>query len=310
MTDRQPRDLAASAQRRLLNIARERREDHQLLLMRYALQRLLYRLSRSAHGSLFVLKGAMLFEIWMDRPHRPTRDLDLLGYGESSIARMETIFRDICAVAILDDGVAFPPEHVKVARLKEGQDYEGLTVRLQARIGTARVPVHVDIGFGDVVTPAPVEATYPVLLGQPAPVLRTYPMETVVAEKYQTMVTLGLANSRMKDFFDLWVLSRTFPFDGRLLSSAMQATFARRETSLQTGTPEALTSIFVEDPIKQAQWQAFTRKGRVTEAPAGLDAIVEVLRDFLMPPTEAIVAEETFAMRWPPGGPWVEQPVI
>jgi predicted nucleotidyltransferase component of viral defense system len=236
-----PRDVAASVRQRLLNLARERGEDFGLVLTHYALERVMYRLSVSGHREQFVLKGAMLFALWGGDPHRPTRDLDLLGHGTIDTQRLEQIFREVISVEVEKDGLEFLTETVRGARIREDEEYEGVRVQLEARLATARIKVQIDVGFGDVMTPAPQEIEYPVLLDFPAPRLRTYPRETVVAEKFEALVKLGIANSRMKDFYDLWVMARDFEFEGALLSQAIKATFERRGTALPTDVPLALS---------------------------------------------------------------------
>jgi predicted nucleotidyltransferase component of viral defense system len=299
-----PRDLVASVHRRLLNLARERREELEYLLTRYALERLLFRLSASPHANQFVLKGAVLFVAWTDQPHRATRDLDFLSYGDPAPSRLATVFRDLCATPVVDDGLVFDPESVHASPIREAQQYEGVRVRLTARLGTARLPLQIDIGFGDAVTPAPVGVTVPALLNLPAPLLRAYPRETVVAEKFQAMVMLGIANSRMKDFYDLWTLARLFAFDGLTLTRAMAATFERRQTAMPADPPLALTSAFSADTSKQAQWRAFMRRGRLVGDAPNLAEIITALGIFLTPPARALIAARPFTQRWTPGGPW------
>jgi hypothetical protein len=210
--------MAASVRTRLSILAKKNKEDFQFVLTRYAIERLLYRLSKTVHADEFVLKGAMLFQLWTDRAHRPTRDLDLLGRGDPSLDRLTKIFRHVCEVAVEDDGLTFAADEVSVGRIKEDQEYEGVRVGCVARIGRARIDVQVDIGFGDAITPEPEKVQYPGLLDLPVPEVAVYPRETVVAEKFQAMVMLGIANSRMKDFFDLWILARLFTFEGAILA--------------------------------------------------------------------------------------------
>jgi hypothetical protein len=227
-----PANLAASVRQRLLNLARTQKEDFQLVLTRYALERLLYRLGRSEHAGIFILKGAMLFQIWSNQRHRPTRDLDLLGRGESSIERFEQIFRDICQATVEDDALVFMADSVRGERIKEDQEYEGLRIRFEARLEHARISLQIDIGFGDAVRPAATKIEYPTLLDFPAPTVLAYRQPTVVAEKFQAMVALGIANSRMKDFYDLWVLARDFEFDGSTLCEAFQGNVPTTEDRL------------------------------------------------------------------------------
>jgi predicted nucleotidyltransferase component of viral defense system len=301
-----PVNLAASVRQRLTNLARQQHEDFQLVLTRYALERLLYRLSQSEHREVFVLKGAMLFQLWADQPHRPTRDLDLLGRGDDSIPRFVKIFQEICDLPVEDDGLLFRARSVQGERIKEDQEYEGLRLRISCSLENARIPIQIDIGFGDVVMPEAAEITYPVLLDFPAPVLPAYSRESVVAEKFHAMVVLGIANSRMKDFCDLWILARQFEFQGPVLCEAIRATFERRRTAIPNAPPLALSPEFSQDPRKLAQWRAFLVKGRLDTGAAGLRDVVSSLRDFLMPVVSAIAARRSLPMAWMAGGPWRE----
>lgn len=299
-----PRNLVVSVRQRLLNSARSRKEDFQLLLIRFGIERLLYRLQSSEQGRRFILKGAMLFEIWGGRSHRPTRDVDLLGRGEISTARLAHLFQEVCQSSVEDDGLIFRAETVTAEPIKEDQEYEGIRVRLQARLGNARIPLQVDIGFGDVVTPAPLEVDYPCLLDFPAPRLYVYPRETVVAEKYQAMVALGMANSRMKDFYDLCVLAKKFEFSGSVLCRAIRATFARRKTDLPQQLPVALTPEFSGDRTKATQWNAFLRKNGLTAPVASLGDVSDFLQQFLVPPTERLRGGGEWATVWQFPGGW------
>jgi predicted nucleotidyltransferase component of viral defense system len=298
------RNVAASVRQRLLNLSRDRGEDFGLLLTRYGLERVMYRLSLSGHREQFVLKGAMLFALWADDPHRPTRDLDLLGHGTIDTRRLEQVFSEVIGVEVEDDGLEFLSETVRGERIREDEEYEGVRVRLEARLAAARIKVQIDVGFGDVVTPAPEETEYPVLLDFPAPRLRAYPRETVVAEKFEAMVKLGIANSRMKDFYDLWVMARDFEFDGALLSRAIKATFERRGTALPTDVPLALSDEFSEDPGKKTQWAAFLRRLGRDAGGISLADVTKVLSEFLMPPASVAARAETSDRSWPPAGPW------
>jgi len=306
VTKEKPRNLAASVRQRLSDLARKLGEDFQLVLTRYAIERFLYRLSRSEHRNDFVLKGAMLFRLWADQPHRPTRDLDLLGKGDSSIERMVEVFRGVCGLDVEEDGLTFDPDSVEAGLIKEDQDYEGVRVNCTVRLGQARIILQVDVGFGDAVTPRAVDVQYPTILAFPAPVLPAYPRETVVAEKFQAMVALGIANSRMKDFFDLWCLARDFAFDGQKLAEAIGATFRRRETELPDDMPIALSEEFALDATKQTQWNAFLKKANVGER-IDLDEVLALLREFLLPPTGAIAGKKAFKLRWTARGPWRPQ---
>lgn len=297
-------NLTASINQRLLNLARQRREEFQSVLTRYALERLLYRLGASPYSDQFILKGALVFSLWQGDPHRATHDLDLLGFGPNDIERLQEVFRSLCRLPILEDGLQFIEDAVHGAPIREDQQYGGIRIRLLGMLGKARIPLQVDIGFGDVVTPTPVAATYPTLLDLPAPQIRTYPRETVAAEKFEAMIRLGMANTRMKDFYDLWTLAQRFAFEGMILSHALAATFSRRSTPLPPGTPLALLPEFREDRGKQVQWSAFLRKGRLEPANLTLRDVAEVLSTFLLPPAHAAAREAAFDARWGPGGPW------
>ena len=296
------RNVAASVRARLLNRARETGQDFNLILIRYALERLLYRLSISAYADQFLLKGALLFDLWFDIPHRPTRDADFLGLGSTELPDLETIFRNVCTVDA-EDGVTFRPETVQAVEIRKEANNAGVRVTLLGLIDGARCQVQIDIGFGDAVTPGPEEVQYPVMLPDfDAPKLRVYPRYTVVAEKLEAMATLGIANSRMKDFFDLWILSRHTNFDGDTLRRAIRATFVRRKTPLPADVPFGLTDDFARDTQKQTQWQAFLGKNRLEVNE--LAVLVAALREFLLPPISAASADIHFPQLWPAGGPW------
>ncbi len=295
---REPRNIGASVRARLLDRARAERSDFQILLTRYALERLLYRLSVSRHRDRFILKGAMLFVTWVTDPFRPTRDLDLLGHGDNDAEAIAETFRAICAQPVADDGVTFDVVALTAAPIREEVEYGGVRVRTTATIAGARISIQVDIGFGDAITPAAVEIDYPVLLDAPAPHLRAYPVETVVAEKYEALVTLGVANSRLKDFYDLWVISRTFELRQAALVEAVQRTFERRGTTLPSDIPVGLTDEFAE--AWAAQWRAFLSRDRMAAAPGAFAVTISDLRVFLMPLVVGLKEERI----WSPSGPW------
>jgi hypothetical protein len=254
---------AASIRARLLNRARSDKADFNLVLTRYSLERLLYRLSVSPWADQFLLKGALLFDLWFDQPHRPTRDIDLLGFGPSELAHLTDVFQRVCTQPC-DDGMNFAPASVQSARIRKDANYEGVRVTLVGALDGARCSVQIDIGYGDAVTPAPERVAFPVLLEDTeTPTLRAYPVYTVIAEKYQAIVSLGMANTRMKDYFDLWFLACYAEINPALLYQAITATFQRRKTPLPTVAPMGLTSTFGEDPAKQQQWRAFLSKSKL-----------------------------------------------
>ncbi|MGE0422398.1 MAG: nucleotidyl transferase AbiEii/AbiGii toxin family protein [Reyranellaceae bacterium] len=280
-----PRNMAASVRARLLDIARRRQLDNNLLLTRYAHERLLYRLSMSDHRDRFALKGAMLVATWFENPYRPTRDVDLLGFGDPDAEAMLRLFREICALDI-DDGVVFDNDALIVDQIREDLAYGGLRIRTRARIAGASIAIVIDIGFGDAVEPGLETLDLPVLLDQPSPRLKAYAPETVIAEKFQAMVALGRANSRMKDFYDIWSLSRLHAFEGDRLARAIAATFARRDTPIPTEPPDALTAAFAEDVSKQRQWRAFLDGIEVAAPP--LADVTSTIREFIMPHVKAL----------------------
>ncbi len=274
--------MAASVRARLLSIARKRSQPFDLLLTRYVLERLLYRLSTSPHRERFVLKGAMLVTTWFDGPFRPTRDLDLLGFGAPDADVMVHVFREICGIEA-NDGVVFDIPGLVVDRIREELEHGGLRITTTATIGGARIRTAIDVGFGDAIEPGIADLELPVLLDLPSPRLRAYSRETVIAEKFQAMVMLGRSNSRMKDFYDIWMLSRSYEFDPDRLAQAIAATFDRRKTPIPTELPDALTRAFAEDPVKQKQWISFIEAIEVK--PDSLLEVTEMLAAFLMPHT-------------------------
>lgn len=267
------KNIGASVRARLLNRARTDKVDFNNMLTRYALERLLYRLSVSKWSIEFLLKGALLFDLWFEQPQRPTRDIDLLGFGPADLGHLATVFRDICGQEC-DDGIAFSQASVNVAEIRKDANYVGLRVSLLGTLNGARCAIQIDVGYGDAVTPAAESVLFPVVLeGMPPPTLRAYPVYTVVAEKYQAMVNLGIANTRMKDYFDLWILARHAAIDQAILGSAIQATFERRGTPIPVDTPLGLSATFAADPVKQRQWKAFLSKNKLN-APELVEVIV------------------------------------
>ena len=274
-------DLAASVRARLLNIAKTEGSDFNQVLVRFALERILYRLTRSPHADRFVLKGALLFTLWYDMPHRATRDVDLLAFGASDLASITQMFRDIAAINA-DDGIVFDPNSVIVQEIRKEAGYGGVRVVIAGELAKARCKTQIDVGFGDAVTPGPVDSVYPVLLNDlPAPRLRAYPIYTVVAEKLHAIALLGMTNSRVKDYFDLSVLLERETLDADLLAQAIKATFERRGMAVPAELPVGLTDEFAHDASRQALWQAFVKKNEL--APEPLAAIVGRLRLALEP---------------------------
>jgi len=300
-------NIAASVGQRLRNLARDRKEDFSLILTKFALERVLFRITQSKYCDVFVLKGALLFELWTQQRYRATRDADFLARGDSSPERFVTIFREICDTKVEDDGLRFDPQSVTARQITEDAQYQGIRVTFLAYLENARISIQIDIGFGDVITPAASEAVLPTLLDLPAPKLLAYPKESVIAEKFEAMVSLGIANSRMKDFYDLWSLCRDFPFDGHLLSEAVRNTFAQRRTKLpKDGQAVVFTEEFYEDANKKKQWDAFCNKNRHYVGAVSLKSICLVLSQFLATIAAAINDDTPFVKIWNPGGPWTE----
>jgi hypothetical protein len=295
-------NIGASVRGRLLNKARAEKLDYNLLLTRYALERMLYRLSISEQRDQFLLKGALLFDLWFDVPHRPTHDADFLGFGSADITHVEEIFRTISRIEV-EDGIVFQPGSVKAAEIRKEANYAGARVTLLGLLDSARCPVQIDVGFGDAVVPGPEDVTYPIILpGMPEPQIRAYPRYTVVAEKLEALTSLGMLNSRMKDFFDLWVLAKHSDFDGAVLARAVAATFEQRQTAIPQGLPIGLSDEFINDAQKEKQWQAFLRKNALN--PMLLAVVVADLREFLMPVLSSISAGVRYDRSWRSGEGW------
>lgn len=301
---RKPVNLPGSVATRLRSIATARQTDLALIYRRYAIERLLYRLSVSPQRDRFVLKGAMLFTAWLPDPFRPTQDLDLLGFGDAEVASVADAMATVCAVAVPEDGLTFDAGTLKAEAIRAMQSYGGVRVRMTAQLGRIRIPVQIDIGFGDVVTPAIHELEFPVLLDAPAPLIRAYPKETVLAEKLEAIVALGVITTRMKDYYDLLALARLFEFDGDTVRDAILATFARRQTALPHGIPPGLTEMVTSDPQKIALWQSFIGREPLLIHPGDLVAAVEDIAAFVMPPLLAAAKGKAFRKRWQPSGPW------
>ncbi len=296
--------LSRSVHTRLVSHARSLGVETELVLTRYATERFLYRLSRSPHAERFILKGALLMLVWLGETIRPTRDADLLGFGDLSDEALVNIFRDVCDVDVEPDAMTYRQDSIRVAAIRDEDAYGGRRVTLRAQFGSARLRVQVDVGLGDAVSPGPEWLDYPSLLDLPRPRLRAYRPETVIAEKVHAMVALGVNNSRMRDFFDVYMLARFQPFNGALLAGALMATFERRRTAIPDSLPMALTPEFASMREKQTQWRAFLTKSGLTSAPPVLAEVTERLAQFMEPVIKAARTSTSFAKSWRPGGPW------
>jgi predicted nucleotidyltransferase component of viral defense system len=297
-------NTAASVRARLLNVAATTREDYNVLLVRYALERLLYRLSVSKHRNRFVLKGAMLFVVWRGALHRATRDLDLLGFGDPAPTAVEEAMRELCAVVVDDDGLVFDPASVRAEAIRPEEEYGGVRVTLRAMLGTAKLDLQVDVGFGDAITPAAVETSFPSILGQKPALIKAYPRETVVAEKIEAIVSRGLLNSRLKDYYDLLFLAESYAFKGTELVDAVRATLGRRKTAVPSGIPEGLSQAYASDPIKQSMWSVLIKKSGLVTEKHSLPEVVGEVSKFVLPVLEAAHGEQPFNRNWAAGGPW------
>jgi predicted nucleotidyltransferase component of viral defense system len=267
MTPARHVNLGASVRARLLLVAKEQGVDFNQVLVRFALERILYRLSQSKHANRFLLKGALLFTLWYDMPHRATRDADLLGFGTSDLGAVAETFREIAAM-VVEDGMDFDPASVRVEEIRKEAGYGGVRVIITGELAKARCKTQIDVGFGDAVTPAPVDSVYPVLLEDlPAPRLKTYPTYTVVAEKLHAIAVLGMTNSRLKDYFDLATLMERETLDGDMLFKAIRATFERRGMVVPGTAPIGLSDEFAHDPTRQSQWDTFLRKNELAFRP-------------------------------------------
>lgn len=284
------RALVQSIRQRLENHARKNGIDIQRTLVRYALERLLHRLSLSAHRDRFILKGAMLFSVWEQAPFRATGDLDLLGYGPNTEDALIAAFREICATPPpAPDGLIFETADIKAEPLRLATAYTGIALKFDALLGRARLRVQIDVGFGDAITPDPIEVDFPTLLDMPKPRLKAYPPETVLAEKLEAVISLGLANTRIKDFFDIWAITQSFNLDGAIVVAAIRATFNRRGTAFPAFMPTAMSPAFSSDPEKQRLWKAFASdRIEAHRAPPDLPALITALNPFVAPLFDAL----------------------
>lgn len=297
------KNIAASVHQRLLNAARESGRPFNELVQYYALERWLYRLARSDYRNQFVLKGALMLLVWKLPTTRPTRDIDLLGRVSNDLASVRQVIAEICEVAVEDDGMFFDPETITTERIAEDADYEGVRAKFNASLGNTRLPMQIDMGFSDIITPEPATIVYPVILGHPAPELHAYNRETVIAEKFEAMVKQGELNSRMKDFFDIWMLAQTGEFEGDALSRAVGRTFDRRGTLLSSD-PLCFSESFGKSESKTVQWRAFLRRNKLTDAPDSFADVIELIAKFLQPVAHAAAVDQPMKATWKAGGEW------
>jgi hypothetical protein len=302
VTDPQPRNMAASVHQRLLDKSKSSNRSFNELFQYYAIERFLYRLSRSPFAGKFVLKGALMLMVWDERAYRSTMDIDMLGKMSNDPGVVMAMIRDICSRHVEPDGIVFDPESVQGDRITEDAVYQGVRIRFRGCLDNARIAIQIDVGFGDIVVPPPVEIMYPTILDFPPPRIHGYSRESTIAEKFEAMVRLGVMNSRMKDFWDIRFLSRQFDFDGKTLAAAITETFAARATNITT-EPAAFSDAFIRDETKQAQWKAFLRKNRMIGTDSFADAVCAV-SSFLRPIADHLVNSAPLPADWKAPGPW------
>jgi predicted nucleotidyltransferase component of viral defense system len=299
------KNLAASTHQRLLNIAKDSSRPFNELLQHFAIERFMYRLSKSSYADRFILKGALMFSAWSGLGSRPTMDIDLLGKIENNPEAIIASLKNACDVEVEADGMHFDADTVTATRITEDAEYEGVRARIQGNLGNARISLQVDIGFGDSIVPGARKITYPVLLDFPSPELNGYTMESSIAEKFQAMVKRGVLNSRMKDFYDIWILSRRFNFNGETLAKAVETTFRNRKTPI-VAAPVVFGQTFANDGDKSIQWQGFIKKAKLTSAPKDFEVVVTAIKSFLEPLTLSLTKDRPFRENWNAPGPWRE----
>jgi predicted nucleotidyltransferase component of viral defense system len=300
---RNVKNISVSVHQRLLNKAKETSRPFNELLQYFAIERFIYRLSKSPHADKFILKGALMFVAWHGPAPRPTMDIDLLGKIDNSLEAITAAIKDTCLLEVEPDGISFNAETVETIRITEDAVYEGVRVRVHGRLGNARFSIQVDIGFGDVVVPNPSTVSYPAILDFPAPELKGYTMESTIAEKFQAMVKLGVLNSRMKDFYDIWILSRTSDFKGNILTEAVSKTFEKRNTPVTLDTA-LFNPSFGKYGDKNVQWQGFIRKTKLINAPDSFEEVMTAVKLFLEPLAASIAERRAFNSNWVAPGPW------
>lgn len=288
---------------KLKNLAKEKGYLFNQLLVRYANERFLYRLSVSDFAKQFVLKGGNLFIIWQNGwSFRPTIDSDLLCFGKADEQHLAFVFAQLCDAEGHDsDGMKYDTSSIKVSQIREDTEYGGTRIVLNAYLGNARVPLQFDIGIGDAITPAAEITDFPVLLDGAIPRLRVYPKETAIAEKVEAMVSKGFENSRMKDFYDIWLLSELFNFDYQVLREAICNTFTRRGTNIPEDVPICFSDEFINFPVKQTQWAAFVRKNNLRETPGDFCNAALRIKDFILP---TLFPDTNFPEKWDAGKGW------
>ncbi len=305
MISQNTKNISASVHQRLLNKAKDSSRPFNELLQHFSIERFIYRLSKSSHANRFILKGALMFSAWSGPGSRPTMDIDLLGKIENNLEKIIEAIKDVCDAEVEPDGMHFDADTVTAGRIVADAEYEGVRVRLNGNLGNARISLQVDIGFGDIVVPRPRKIAYPVILDFPAPKLNGYTMESTIAEKFQAMVKRGILNSRMKDFYDIWMLSSRFNFNGETLAKAVKMTFRNRQTPIPV-KPMVFNKAFAKDKDKSIQWQGFIKKANLMDAPNDFEAVAAMIRAFLEPLVVSLDNDRPFHNTWNAPGPWQE----
>lgn len=301
MKNKSPKDPAASVRARLLNHARQNDDDYQRVLTRYAIERLLFRLSQTEDASHYILKGAMLFATWPEHVFRPTGDLDLLGQGDPTPEAIIELFSRICQVVVTDDGIIFDPGSLTADPMHEDDEYQGVRLKLKGQLASAIITVQVDIGFGDHVYPTPKRETFPNILPDlPEAKLLMYPRETVVAEKFEAIIRFGEVNSRIKDYYDIWVTIRTFTFELSSLTEAVGGTLRRRDTVIPTDMPVGLSDAFNKIAEEHGLWDGFLRRNPPALQPPPFADLQVELRNFFGPVISGLSQPEAARGQWDP----------
>ena len=293
---RERKNLSESILERLKNLARQTKRRTDELLRYFAIERFLYRLSESQHCNKFFLKGGLMLRAWQLNEHRPTLDIDLLGKTKNNAQNLQRIVQDICGQEVIRDGITYETDGLRITEIQVDGDYLGARILFRAKLHSAKIPMQLDIGFSDLIFPKPCSIAYPALLEFPAPKLRGYTAESVIAEKFEAMAKLGLVNTRLKDFYDIWILLKGFSFRGESLQGAMQATFDRRKSSLDR-LPDSLSKEFYSDPAHIKRWQKFLQQMEFENA-IELTMVISDIKDFLQPIVDATFRKQLFNLSW------------
>jgi len=297
------KNIAASVHRRLLDTAKKSGRPFNELLQYYTIERFIFRLAQSPFEKTYILKGALMFFAWNTKLPRPTKDVDLLGKIDNSLDVIIDSMKKICQQKVVPDGIFFNPETISATRIIEDVEYDGIRVRIPGNLGTIRLSVQIDVGFGDVIVPNATKFTYPTILDFPAPKIRGYSKESIISEKFHAMVKLGVLNSRMKDFYDIWLLSQKFDFKAQTLSKAFKKTFENRKTKI-ISNPVVFQESFLSDKGKQNQWQAFIQRTKITNTPKSFTKVIGALKTFISPVTSSLAEIKIFQKIWKAPGPW------